>query len=60
METNVILLAASPYHTTSRAVCVGNYLVSKCNKSEKEVKTRAINWWSKHVNFESVSTRRLD
>lgn len=44
METNIIpLTKVSPHPKTSKTVCVGSYLVSKCNKSEKEVKTHTIN-----------------
>lgn len=48
MKTNVTLptkVALRP--RKPRAVCIGNDLISKCNKSEKELKTWVIIWWSK-------------
>lgn len=58
MKTNVTLPAkVAPRPRKPRAVCIGNGVISKCNKSEKELKTWVL---AGGVNgmFESVSTRK--
>ena len=48
MKTNVTLPAkVAPHPGKTRAVCIGNDVIPKCNKPEKELKTWVISWWSK-------------